>query len=64
MVTKNNQIQLGVMFINVMGCSLEVTEFELLFSYYVYLRTNTIRKCMDLFYPPIYGLNSITTVFL
>ena len=41
-----------------------VNKFELQSRYYAHFRTNTLGKGMNPPYPPIYGLNSITTVLI
>ena len=47
-----------------MDCGIVVSEFVLQSRYYVHFRANTLGKGIEPPYPPSYGLNSITTVFL
>ena len=41
--------------INELGCSLEVSEFELRLCYYVHFQIKTLRKGIELPYPPRSG---------
>ena len=53
----------GVM-VKAMDCGIVVSEFVLQSRYHIHFRANTLGKGMNLPYPPIYGLNSTTTVLL
>ena len=50
--------------VKAMDCGIVVREFVLQSRYYVHFRANTLGKGMKPLYPPIYGLNSTTTVLL
>ena len=50
--------------VKVMDSEIVVSEFELQSHYHIHFRTNTLGKDVNPFYPPIYGLNSTTTVLL
>ena len=49
---------------NMLDCGLGVSEFDLQSCNYVYFRTNALRKDMNPFILPSYGLDSIIAVFL
>ena len=57
------QCPLGVM-VKTMDYGIGVSKFELKSRLYVHFRTNTFGKGMSPLIPPIYGLNSTTTVLL
>ena len=48
--------------VNVLDCSLKVSEFEFQSRYYVHFRTNPLGKGMNSVIPPATHLNSITAV--
>ena len=50
--------------VKALDCSIIAREFELQSRYYVHFRTNTLEKDMNPLYPPIYGLDSSTTLLL
>ena len=46
----------------VLGCTLEVSEFDLFSYYYVHFQTYIFGKDMNFLIPTNYGLDSTTTV--
>ena len=53
--------------VNVLVCSLEVSEFEPLLSYYIHFRTNTLLKGMNpllFFYKGSFGIKLAMNVYI